>query len=276
VPAKPLSSAQLMSGPPIRELIMLAGKDGTGKSCAIVSTAYYVGLTNPDATFYVIDTENKFRSALKSFGADMPTNIRYYKTTTMNEVTDATAEILAQHKPGDWLGVESMGRVWERAQDMGYNVIKGMGKAAYMEERREKIKAGGSQKDNPVTPKPDELWSIVKGAHDGAFVDLLTQTDDLNVIMSSPIARPPKPDAFIKENQDRKTVRIELGIDMGIEGAPRLPYYVETLCLLDVRAGQVSCRILRDNLSTIDPSRIEFDVPDRKSWAVEFWGQCRQ
>lgn len=268
-PAKPLTSAQLLSGPPIRELIMLAGKDGTGKSCAIVSTAYYVGLTNPDATFYVIDSENKFRSAMKSFGADAPTNISYYKCSDMNAVTDAVAKIIANHKPGDWLGVESMGRIWERAQDMGYQAVSGLSKAAYLERKRET----GSK---AITPKPDELWSVVKGAHDGAFVDLLTQTDDLNVIMSTPIAKPPKPDAFIKESADRKAVRVELGIDMGIEGAPRLPYYIETLCLLDVRAGNVTCRILRDNLSTIeDNTRIEFPVPDRKSWALTFWEQCR-
>lgn len=266
----PLSSKDLLSGPPIRELIMLAGKDGVGKTSAIVSTAYYIGMVNPDATFYVIDTENKFRSAMKAFGADAPTNIQYYKCSDMNAVTNATAEILSKHKQGDWLGVESLGRIWERAQDMGYQAITGIGKAEYMEKRRE---AAG--KKAPVTPSPDQLWSVVKGAHDGAFFDLLTQSDSLNVIMSTPIAKPPKPDAFIKESVDRKAVRVELGIDVGLEGAPRLPYYIESLLLMDLKAGKVSCRVLRDNLSVLDDSRIEFDVPDRKSWAITFWEQCR-
>jgi len=270
--AKPLTSAQLMSGPPIRELIMLCGKDGTGKSCAIVSTAYRVGLFDPDATFYVIDTENKFRSAMKSFGSDAPTNIQYFKCDDMNAVTNAAEAIMAQHKPGDWLGVESMGRIWERAQNLGYQAIAGVSKIEYL-AKKPKTGPGSS----PI-PKPDDFWNIVKGAHDSGFLDLITQSDTLNTIISTTIARPPKPDATGKaaESADRKATRIELGIDMGIEGAPRVPYYIETLALMDVRAGAVTCRILRDNLSTLEASRIEFDVPDRKSWALSFWELCRQ
>src|SRR6202790_946256 len=99
-PAKPLTSAQLLNGPPIRELFMLAGKDGVGKTSALVSTAYYIGLIKPEATFFIIDTENKFRSAMRSFGADAPANIQYYKAETMNAVTEAVSAIVAAHKPG--------------------------------------------------------------------------------------------------------------------------------------------------------------------------------
>lgn len=266
----PLSSADLMGDSPLREFIMLAGKDGVGKSCALVSLAWYVEQLDPGKRFFVIDTENKFRSAMKGFGSDAPKNIVYYKTDTMNQVTSITAEILNEHQQGDWLGVESMSRVWERSQNMGYEAIAGIGKAEYMERRR--AQAG---KKDPVTPKPDELWSIVKGAHDGAFLDLLTQSETLNVCMTTIVSKPPKPDAFIKENADRKALRAELGIDMGLEGSPRLPYYVETLCLLDLKGGRVSCRVLRDNLSTLESSRVEFDVEGKRTWAIDFWSNCR-
>jgi hypothetical protein len=267
----PVTSADLLAGPASREMILLAGKDGVGKSCAVVSLAYYVEtFLNPDARFYVMDTENKFRSALRGFGADAPTNIVYYKVDTMNQVTWAINDIMGKHRPGDWCAVESMSRVWERAQDLGYMAVSGYTKIEYMERRGEQV-----GKKAPVTPGPDQLWSVTKGAHDSAFLDRLTQSDDLNVLMTTTISKPPKEGGFIKENLDRKALRAELGMDAGIEGAPRLPYYVETLALLDVKGGQVSCRILRDNLSTLDQSRVEFVVDNRKSWAMDFWANCR-
>jgi len=206
---------------------------------------------------------------MKSFGADAPTNIIYYKTETMNQVTGVVADVIEKHKPGDWLAVESMSRMWERAQDLGYLVKEGVSKVEYLERKREK---GGK---SPVPGNVGDFWAIVKGAHDGAFFDLLTQQEDLNCIFTTTIAKPPK-EGFIKENVDRKAIRVELGIDSNLEGAPRLPYYLETLCILDVKAGVVSCRVLRDNLSAQDPSRIEFDIPSRKDWALMFWANCRE
>ena len=267
----PVSAQDLLSGPSPREFILLSGKDGVGKSCAVVSLAWYVqNILNPDAQFFVIDTENKFRSALRGFGDDAPTNILYYKTDNMNQVTWAVGDILAKHKPGDWLAVESMSRVWERAQDLGYMAVSGYSKVEYMEER-----AAMSGKKVPVPPSPDQLWTVTKGAHDGAFLDRLTQSEDLNVLLTTTLSKPPKEQGFMKENQDRKILRVELGIDAGIEGAPRLPYYVETLCMLHLKNGRVSCQILRDNLSVLDTPRITFDVDDRRSWAVNFWDNCR-
>lgn len=265
----PLSTQQLMSGPPLREFIVLAGKDSVGKSCSLVSLAWYIEQTAPDATCYVIDTENKFRSALRSFGDDAPKNILYYKCDNMNMVTDALEDILKLAKPGDWVMVESMDRVWEKAQDMGYKAVTGLEKAAYLEKRRAAGKAG------PVTPKPDDLWSVVKGAHDGAFMDLLSQSDTLNVILTTTLAKVKADSSFMKENADRKAARIELGMDAGISGAPRLPYYPETLCLLKLKEGKVSCQVLRDNLSVNEDSRTEFDGFGRKEWAQTFWATCR-
>jgi hypothetical protein len=259
------SASQLMDDTPIPEFILLAGKDSTGKSSALVSLLWYLQQISPDVTGYVIDTENKFRSAVKSFGTDAPTNFMYYKCDNMNHVTYATAEIIKKHKPGDWLLCESLSRIWERAQDLAYNAIEGMDKVEYMERR--------GRKGSPI-PQPDKFWNIAKGAHDGAFFDLLTQSIDLNCIFTAPLAKPQK-EGFIKENVDRKAIRVELGIDANIEGAPRTPYYVQTLAMLDLKAGAVTCRILRDNNSTLEDARIEFPVSNRKSWALEFWTNCR-
>jgi len=223
----------------------------------------------PEATVYVVDSENKFKGAMRSFGADAPTNIVYFKTSNMNEVTSSTAMILERHKPGDWLAVESLSRIWEYAQDLGYQAIEGIGKIEYLERRREK-----TQRGSPI-PRPDEFWAVVKGAHDSAFFQLLTQVDTLNVICTTTIAKPPKERVNLKENIDRKALRVELGIDSNLEGAPRLPYYVESLAMLDLVSGNVTCRMLRDNLSTKDESRNEFPVPDKKSWGFAFYENCR-
>jgi hypothetical protein len=267
---QPLSSDDLLSGPPSRELNLLAGKDGVGKTSAVVSMAAAVQLLHPDAQFFVIDTENKFKACMRSFGDDAPRNIVYYPAQTMNHVTEALDDVLSRHAPGDWCACESMSRVWERAQDLGYQAITGQGKADYMEKRRNTT----GQKP-PVTPRPEDLWSIVKGAHDGAFLDVLSGSDTLNVLLTTTVSKPPKDMPNRKENTDRKDFRAEHGIDLGLDGAPRLPYYVETLLLLELKAGAVNCRVLRDNNSRHDVAQIEFAVSGRKNFGMDFLEKCR-
>lgn len=256
-----------------REFIMIVGPDGVGKSCAVIATAAWVQLISPDATFYVVDTENKLPTALRSFGKEAPTNLIYYKCDTMNEVNEATEDIMKKRKAGDWFSVESMGRVWELAQDMGYKAISGFDKDTYLEKRRMQKVLG--QQQAPPIPNADNFWNIVKGAHDGAFVNLMSQALSLNILWTSAVSKPPKPGAFLKENDTRKEARAEFGIDAGIDGAPRLPYYVETMCIMGIAAGKVNCRILRDNNSVKDDTRPTFEVPDRKLWAQQFWMTCR-
>lgn len=261
----PQTTSQLLDGVTLRELILIGGKDGVGKSSAIVSLAWYMEQTSPEAAFYVIDTENKFKSALKSFGTDAPNNILYYKCDNMNEVTAAVAEVMTRHKLGDWLAIESMGPVWDMAQDLAYQAIAQTTKAEYL-ERRGKGKG-------PI-PQPDDFWKIAKGAYDGAFLDPIRMSESLNVVLSS-VAKPVKDSSFIKESKDRKAFRVEVGMDANLSGSPTMPSVVETLCLLELAGGKVNCRILRDNLSVLDDSRVEFPVPGRKDWAMSFWGMCR-
>lgn len=256
-----------------REFIMIIGPDGVGKSCAVVSVAAWIQLISPAATFYIIDTENKLPTALRSFGPVAPTNIVYYKCDTMNEVNEATEDIMKARKTGDWFATESMGRVWEKAQDMGYKAISGYDKDTYLEKRRLQKVLG--QQQAPPIPNADNFWNIVKGAHDGAFIDLMSQALSLNILWTSAVSKPPKAGAFLKENETRKDIRAEFGIEAGIDGAPRLPYYVETLCIMGMVAGKVNCRTLRDNNSKQEDSRKTFDVPTKRDWAQQFWINCR-
>lgn len=267
----PLSLDDLLALPS-REFMIIAGKDGSGKSSALVSIAAHVAMMSPDAVIYVVDTENKLAPVLRTWGADCPRNLVYYHCPTMNHVTEAIDQILAVVKPGDWFACESMSRVWEKSQDLGYMTVTGLEKAAYMEKRHSQKSAG--QKQSPVTPRPDDLWSITKGAHDGAFLERIAQHEYLNVLLTTTVSKPPK-EGFRKESDSRAAVRQEFGIDMGIEGAPRLPYYAQTLCMLDRRQNQTWCRVIRDNNSTKDVAEIEFLVPDRKAFGLTFFSECR-
>ncbi len=254
---------------PSREFILLAGKDGVGKTNAIISLADFVSQIEPEATFYVLDLEGKFRAALQSYGT-VPSNIVFYACDGMNEATEALDAVMNARKPGDWLAVESAGRLWERAQDLGYQVITGTTKAAYMEKRRA---TPAGQKQPPVTPRPDDLWSIIKSGHDTAFLDVIAATNDLNCIISTGVGRVKEARSNRKENQDRVDFRSETGIDLNLEGAPRLPYYAFTGILLERNGGAVTARIWRDNLSKLDDPAIVFSVPSRKDFAGAFWSE---
>lgn len=267
----PLTLDQLLALPS-REFIILTGKDGSGKSSAVASLAAFVNMMNPDATFWMVDTENKFPAILKAWGADAPRNLQYFHCPDMNAVTAAVDHILESARPGDWFAAESMSRIWEKSQDLGYMTVVGLAKADYMEKRQAQKSAG--QKQSPVTPRPDDLWSITKGAHDGAFLERIAQHEFLNVILTTTVSKPPK-EGFRKESDSRATVRQEFGIDMGIDGAPRLPYYAQTFAMLDRRQNQTWCRVIRDNNSTKDVAEVEFLVPDRKTFAMTFWTECR-
>lgn len=268
----PQSTAELLADSFQREFILLCGKDGVGKTSAIISLAKFIEAVEPDKRFFVIDTENKFTPTLRSWGVEAPQNIALYRCTNIDEVLEVTELVLKSHNTGDWFASESMDRIWERAQDMGYKAVSGMAKAEYMEKRRQ-TKPG--EKTPPVTPKPDDLWSIVKGAHDGNFLEPLAQSVTLNVLLTTTIGRPPKDRPDRKENQDRKDIRVEFGIDLNLGGAPKLPYYVQTLALLDLNGGRVGCRILRDNCSVLEDARVEWVTGGRKTWGEEFWRICR-
>ncbi len=254
---------------PSREFILLAGKDGVGKTNAIISLADFVSQMEPESTFYILDLENKVRAALQTYGS-VPPNVVLYQVDSMNDVTEAFDEIMGVRKPGDWLAIESAGRLWERAQDMGYQVITGTSKAAYMEKRRA---TPAGQKQPPVTPRPDDLWSIIKGAHDGALMDPLSAANNLNVVISTGVGRVKEARTNRKENQDRVDFRSETGIDLNLEGAPRLPYFVYTGVLLEMSGGQRTARIWRDNLSKLDDPAIVFAVPTRKDFAMAFYAE---
>lgn len=266
----PLTAAEVM-GLATREYIIVAGKDGVGKSCAVVAMAWFVqNVLNPDAKFFVIDTENKFPTAMKSFGDSAPTNIVYFKCENANDVTNAMEYIMKVRKMGDWVAMESLGRMWTYAQDLAYGTISGYTKAVYLEKRKLPEFKGAN-----VIPSPDRFWDIANGSHNGGFIDQLAQAMSLNVMLTTTISKPPKEGGRFKENEVRKQARVEFGIDQQIDGAPRVPYYAETFCMMETDGIRIKCRVLRDNQSAKPDDRPTFYVTDKKSFGMDFWTACR-
>lgn len=281
----PLTSEDLSSDKAGREFILLGGKDGVGKTSALMSIAMAVDgkldvgdieccvpIINPDAKVYVLDTEHKFSSVFHQFGSSAPSNVIYYYCQTMDELLSSFECVLRDIHSGDWIMVESAARIWEHAQDLAYREVSGLSKSEYLSKLRSQGSVDG--KKGPI-PQPDNFWNIAKTAHDGEFLQVLVARDDINVAMTTIVVRPPREAPNRKENIDRKEMRVEFGLDAGLGGTPTLPYQPETLILLDRVRGDVKASVLRDNNSVLDDGRVEFSVPGKKSFAVEWMRNCR-
>jgi len=276
----PLTSSDLLATEAGREFILIGGKDGVGKTSALVSIAMVVNgkvddlegcvIFNPAAKVYVLDTEHKFASVYRQFGANAPDNIVYYYCQTMDGLLSAFGKVIQDIKPGDWIMPESMARIWEQTQDLAYREVTGMSKAEFLTKRR----SAEGKKGSPI-PQPDHFWNIAKSAHDAEFLQVLVARDDINVAMTTIIVRPPREAPNRSENIDRKELRVEFGLDAGLGGTPTLPYQPETLVLLDRVRGDVKASVLRDNNSALDNGRVDFWVPGKKSFGLEWMRNCR-
>lgn len=276
----PLTASDLLATEAGREFILIGGKDGVGKTSALVSIAMVVNgkvdnldgcvIFNPVAKVYVLDTEHKFASVYRQFGASAPDNIVYYYCQNMDEFLAAFQSVMRDIQPGDWVMAESMARIWEHTQDLAYREVAGLSKAEFLAKRR----AGDGKKGSPI-PQPDHFWNIAKSAHDAEFLQVLVARDDLNVAMTTIVVRPPREAPNRSENVDRKELRAEFGLDAGLGGTPTLPYQPETLVLLDRIRGDVKASVLRDNNSALDNGRVEFWVPGKKDFGVEWMRNCR-
>lgn len=279
----PLTSSDLLATDAGREFILIGGKDGVGKTSALVSIAMVVNgkvdnldgcvIFNPAAKVYVLDTEHKFASVYRQFGKNAPDNIIYYYCQTMDELLSAFEKVIKDIKPGDWIMPESMARIWEHTQDLAYREVSGLSKAEFLAKRKAQ---GGvvDGKKGPI-PQPDHFWNIAKSAHDAEFLQVLVARDDINVAMTTIVVRPPREAPNRSENIDRKELRMEFGIDSGLGGTPTLPYQPETLVLLDRVRGDVKASVLRDNNSVLDNGRVEFWVPGKKDFGPEWMRNCR-
>lgn len=99
-----------------REVIMLAGGQGSGKSYSVAKLVE----KGADEGFqvFIIDRDRGLSKVLRGlFGKNMPDNLEYYLIREWDDIYTALNEAHNLLGPGDWLVFEHIGRLWDRAQE---------------------------------------------------------------------------------------------------------------------------------------------------------------
>lgn len=152
------------------ERILLFGKEGTGKTNAVLSIARRI----PDATFYVIDTDYS-----ASYSRMMATeftdvleqgNVEQYIVgpDDWTKLMDAAREVGRKIRQGDWLIVDSMSPTWDAVQGFFTEQVHGHDIESYLlDKRREIADAKKEAKDAGKTPKRGKAAATTLEAFEG-------------------------------------------------------------------------------------------------------------
>ena len=254
---EPITAKDLVSYK-LREFIELVGHPKTGKSFSILSLAEAWRRMSPGRTVYIIDTEDGLRKTWKSAFPHVD-NIKYWYCSDMDSVILVLDELVPTLVAEDWLCVESLSRIWEFSQNLGYEAVTGIKKAEYLEKRM-------ADKKGPVTPHPDQLWQVVKNAYGRNFMDILVDLR-CNILLTTTLR---KETPF--ESATRREVRQSLGLNISPDGDPRNPYYPDTVCLMTKEADGFYCTILGDRGSELPGTTVRFKV---ENFLLDFMSNCR-
>ena len=241
-------TAAQMRALPTRELLLIIGHPGCGKSRFILSLARYWELLHENATVRIIDTEHGLSKLLKEQFADIE-NVEIAEVNDADETIAAISEVSELAKPDDWVCFESLGRNWEDSQDLASMTIVGMPKSEYLSQWLAKTKGKGS----PV-PQGDMYWQIAKDAHVRNVVNKLTRLSKKCHVLVTTTLPPEKPN-FRGKNKTREEVAGFLGITVSPDGAPRNAYYFDTVVMMMQDNEGYWGSVLKDRGYTIDPDR---------------------
>jgi len=242
-----------------REFLELVGHPKSGKSYAVLSVAEAWQRLHPDNMVYILDTED---GIIKSWKARFKqvSNIQYYRLPDMDTLIMLLDEIKSGLKPQDWLCIESLSRIWEHSQNLGYEAITGMTKTAYLEKRL-------VDKKGPVTPHPDQLWQLVKNAYQRNFMDVLVNEVPCHILITTTLG---KVSPF--ESAVRREVKASLGLNVAPDGDPRNPYYPDTLVLMTKEVDGFWATVLGDRGAERPGESIRFRV---ENFLLDFLDTCR-
>ena len=267
---QPRTTKEILQGPPPREFMLLAGMDGCGKTTAAITLAKLIEEEyDPKTKFHVIDTENGFDVVLNGFGEkEAPNNLQIYTVGDMEEAIEALDEIYKAKKPGDWVCVESMAKLWEYAQNVAYRKISGLSRAEYLEQRSQLPR---SSRGAPI-PRPDEFWPITYNAHNDQFLNRLVQDSKVNIFLTTLMKRQ---SAFSGSDKgDRAKFAKQFGLDSGLDGAPRLPSYDNTTIIMDIQREKMYGKVLKDRrFMNLSGETVVFDIPGPLDFADALWEQ---
>jgi len=150
-----------------RERICLMGSSGSGKTRSWLSIAEMARKTRSDARFYVVDTDEAahtmmWRGFPKLFEAG---TVEVEVATDYREVYAALEKFLKVVKPGDWLIVDLMSKLWEMAQDFYVEEVYGEDKASFFLAKRQDMQEA-SKKNKNFQPFEGWLdWPVIKAQY---------------------------------------------------------------------------------------------------------------
>jgi len=216
------------------ERLLLFGLPGSGKTTAILNTFSQV-----KGRKFLIDTED---------GVDELWNLQFphlkfkhYLPESITEFLEAFEEVSQEAKPGDWLAIESLARIWDWAQDAAYREIVGMDKEAYLDLAIQR--AGGKIKQFKPIPSPNMFWPIAKHLNCRRFMFKI-QNLPCNVLITS-TAQLSKPDEI--KSKDLKDLEKFLNYDTTPEGWPRSAAQVSAVVFLYYAGGgEFRAEVLKD------------------------------
>lgn len=163
------------------ERILLVGKEGTGKTNAVLTIARRC----PDAQFYVIDTDYSasYDRLMYTDFADVGErgNVHTYITgpSDWEGIMNAARDIAKKVRKGDWVVVDSMTPTWSAVQGFFSEEVHGDSIEAYMldvrKKREEAAKKGGRKGSSLEAFDGWMDWSVINVIYKRLYKLLLTE-----------------------------------------------------------------------------------------------------
>jgi len=212
-----------------REFILLVGHPASGKSYACLTMTQYWQAFYPEAKVFILDTERGIKKLFEHQFSEL-TNFLYWPISDAEDAICAVREVRKEVKPerNDLLVFESLSRNWEQAQDLASQIITGMPRSEWLSKWIRDTKG----KTSPI-PHPDMYWPIAKDAHVRNILDIFSNELKLrcNIIVTTTL--PPGRSPLREKGLRGEIAKEFLGIDISPDGAPRNPYYFDTVILLE-------------------------------------------
>jgi len=237
-----ITPEKLREEPEEKEFILLVGHPASGKSYACLTMAFLWQANHPDAKVFILDTERGIKKLIEHQFPAL-SNFLYWHITDAEEAIYAVREVKREVRPerNDLLIFESLSRNWDQAQDLASQVITGMPRSEWLSKWIRETKG----KASPV-PHPDIYWGIAKDAHVRNILDTFSNELKVrcNIVVTTTL--PPGRSPLREKGLRAEIAREFLGIDISPDGAPRNPYYFDTVILLEKDHEGYWARILKD------------------------------
>ena len=273
-----------MANEDMRERILAGGAPGCGKTFAWATIAR----AQPEHKFYVIDPDDGTRRVL--YEKDETTrervfpdlsNIEYYLTPKwyyvdstkvgasvklvdpelhayQSGVADAWKLIKPKLKPGDWIIVEHLGSIWDRAQDGFADEVFHKDIGQYFLEKRKALAAGAKRLD-ALEGWPD--WQVINKMHNDDFIIPICFENPAHVFMTSSVSLA---DKNAKEDSEIKAFYGDTQIRY--EGQKKNPFRTQTM-LMFRRAGRKDAKFI---MNTFQKDRGRPWLEDAE-WSDFYW-----